>query len=78
MVLVTCCRASEFTGSEADGITRYLGLIFYIHDSIPLTFAGAQGFLIVLFACSPCSPMAASQPSLDAQVPEHLLDLLPV
>lgn len=51
---------------------------FFIHDLIPLTFAGAQGFLVVLFACSPCSPMAASQPSLDAQVPEHLLDLLPV
>lgn len=78
MVLVTCCCASEFTGTEADGITRYLCVIFYIHDLIPLTFVGAQGFLVVLFMCSPCSPMAASQPSVDAQVLEHLLDLLPV
>lgn len=78
MVLVTCCCASEFTGSEADRITRYLCFIFYIHDLIPLTFAGAQGLLVVLSACLPCLPMAASQPSLDAQVPEHLLDLLPV
>jgi len=34
MILVTCCCASEFTGSEAGRITRYLCFIFYICDLV--------------------------------------------